>query len=615
MKAPNPLRRIGGRIFVAFAALFVVVVSLLGFLCLQFAQRNITANAENELKVLSVTLSGLVQKRLTRIEESMNSIEDAPEILQEFRRKTPDRAAIEMFLRGRLKMLPLFQDFAVFNRAGACVASTDPDLCMLSGKAQTFFISGLKGFNFSDILTKSQGKSQLVSTPIMAGAFTKGVLVGEVNLASIYDLMDQKLGGVSDTTDAFILDSGLRFITPGKTGIDRLLESHLVMTPLIRHLKDTFWVDRYKNYSGVEVLGTVVQIPGRKWYVVVERDLREVTRPVDEVKKVISLVTLSLIALLILLTLFLTRSITRPLMHLVNSTQRLAKGDFKTPLDPPEGTDEVAFLGLEIERMRARIAKFQERMIERLEESEKKRIESERLAAIGTLASTLAHEIRNPLNGMALLLSRLELSKGGLENGNAAAVISSVVRDLRGEIGRLDRLVSDILDYARPLQLQQQDIDIRRLVESTLEIYRGVFDERRVECVPNLPLTPLSVRGDADKLKQCVVNLIQNAIDAVKPGGKIEVEVGAVDREGGGWIDVIVRDNGVGLPTGAETKLFDLFFTTKEKGTGLGLTTVKKIVDAHGGQIAIGRRSGSDNAGRPLPGTEVKMSFPKLSQI
>lgn len=607
MRFPNPLRRIGGRMFLTFTAVFVLVITTLGFLGIQFAQKTINQNAGNELRILSVTLSSLVQKRLNRIEEALTSIEEQSEITQELHRRTPDKKVIEDFLRARLKMMPLFQDIAVFNRAGACVASTDPDLCALSGKTQPFFIQGLKGFNFSDILTKDEEKAQLVSMPIMNGAMTKGVLVGEVNLVSIYDLMDQRLG-VSETTDAFLLDAALRFITPGKTGIDKQLASHLVATPLIRHLNDEFWVDRYKNYGGKAVLGTVMRIPGRKWYVVVERDIDEVIKPINDVKKFISLTVAGLIAVLILMTFALTRSITRPLLQLVEGTQRLAKGDFRHPFKIPEGIEEVAFLAAEIDKMRAKIAAFQERMIERLEESEKKRIENERLAAIGTLASTLAHEIRNPLNGMSLLLSRLEYSRHA---ANGPTVFDGVIRDLRGEIGRLDRLVRDILDYARPVALDAQELDLRTIIESTMEIYRGPLEEKRINCHLDLPPTPLTIRADGDKLKQCLVNLVQNALDAVAPGGSIEIEARAGDEV----IDIIVRDDGVGLPQESESRLFDLFFTTKEKGTGLGLTTVKKIVEAHGGQIALGRRRGLDKTGRPLTGTEVRLTFPRHSQF
>ncbi len=587
-------RKIGTRIFVSFTILLVGLIVLLSVIGLQFAQKTITANAANEVRVLSIVLSNQVQRQLGRIEESMVSMEDQGLLNIELKSGTPDKKAIEEFLDKRLRMLPLFEDFALYNRQGACVGATSESWYEISAKQKTFFVSGLKAFNFSDIFTSDEGKIQLVSMPVMSGNKPIGVLVGQVNMSSIYDLMDQKLG-VSDTTDAFILDSALRFITPGKTGIDRLLESHLVATPLIRHLKDEFWVDQYKNFNGEDVLGTVVKVPGRQWYIVVERDIEEVRRPINNAKKGIFAASVVLMVLLILTTYFLSRSITKPLLALVEGTQRIAQGSFKEELEIPKGIDEVAFLASEIDKMRARIATFQEQMIERLEVSERKRLENERLAAIGTLASTLAHEIRNPLNGMSLLLSRLELSRSG------SAQSETVIRDLRGEIARLDRLVSDILDFARPLNLQYDDFDLSPLLEGTIDLYRGQFEQKKIQYSLTFPKGPVKVHADPDRLKQCMVNLLQNAAEACGVGGRIDVQA----RPEGGLAEVSIRDDGIGLPPEAETRLFDLFFTTKETGTGLGLSTVKKIVNAHGGQISLTAAN---------PGTEVRMTLP-LSQI
>ena len=598
MNWPRPLRRIGWRIFTFFALLLVSVSLLFSITGLKFADETIRSNAENELRIMSINLSRQVQRQLNHIEETLNSLEHHGFLVEELRKAEPNRAEIEEFLQNRLTSLALFEELAIYNRNGVCVGATDPSWYDIPGKQQAFFITGLRQFNFSDIYTSDEGKIQLVSTPINNGTMTRGVLVGQVNMSWIYDVMDQQLG-VLPNTDAFLIDSALRFITPGKTGIDRLLESHLIATPLIKHLNQEFWVGQYPNFNGSQVLGTVSKIPNRRWYVVVERDLVEVVKPIKSAAKVIVAVSLLLIGVLILLTYLLTRSITRPLMTLVEGAQRVATGDFKQPFTIPQGIDEVAFLASEFDKMRGKVAAFQERMIERLEESERKRLESERLAAIGTLASSLAHEIRNPLNAMSLLLARLELSKSSDE------VRSHVTRDLRGEIGRLDRLVSDILDYARPLNLQCQDIDLGGLVQNTLELYRGVFDGKQIRCELRLPVVPVRLRLDVDRVKQALVNLIQNAVDAMAQNGTLIVTIESTEL----WGQAILRDDGVGLPSQPTGRLFDLFFTTKEKGTGLGLSTVKKIMDAHRGEVTIGPRS-DVRAGIKPQGSEVVLSFP-----
>ena len=184
-----------------------------------------------------------------------------------------------------------------------------------------------------------------------------------------------------------------------------------------------------------------------------------------------------------------------------------------------------------------------------------------------------------------------------------------MTRDLRAEIHRLDRLVSDILDYARPLNLDWRDTDLRALITSTLELYRGVFEQKGAHCHVVMPEGALWLRLDADKVKQCLVNLLQNGLDAISYGGRLEVEVTQTEQE----TVLAIRDDGVGLPAAAPAgRVFDLFFSTKEKGSGLGLSTVKKIMDAHHGQISIASRQPSTGP-KGVHGTEVILRFPRNS--
>lgn len=601
----RPFRRIGFRIFATFAALLASVTAALFAIGFDFAEKTIHDNASNELRLLSVILTRQVQRQLLRMQESLIAVCYNPTLVQEMRRRTPDSVVLAELLESRLKSMPYFAELAIFDKTGTPVASTDEHWLDIQASRQPFFVNGMKAFNFAGIFTSDEGKIQLVSAPIFGGNSAKGVLVAQVNMASIYDLMDQKLG-VSETTDAFLLDEGLRFITPGKTGEDKLLQSHLIATPLQKRLQEEFWVDRYKNYFGDEVLGTVMRVPGRTWYVVVERGIDEIKKPVAEIKRALLMAAASLLLILLLITLALTRSITKPLNELLAGVRRIAAGDLAAPFVIPGGVDELSFVAGEFDKMRSKVAEFQGKLMEKLEVSERKRLENQRLAAIGTLASTLAHEIRNPLNAMNLLVSRLELSRSG--GGPSSDV---VMRDLRGEISRLDRLVSDILDYSKPIALKLESLSVKALLDSVLEVYRGVFDSRQIIATVLMPDENLRLRGDSDKLKQCLINTIQNAIDAIKTSGRIEIEATQHPHS----VELIVRDDGIGIPLESANRLFDLFYTTKERGTGLGLSTVKKIVDAHGGTISISRRLAASGDDHPVNGTEVRIVIPSDSQI
>ncbi len=580
-----PHRRIGGRIFLPFAALLVSVAILFSVIGLQVFRKSAEANAANELRILSVTLSRQVARQLERIESSLTSLGSHGSLIEELKKPVPNRDLLEEFLFKRLELLPLFDDFAIFNRTGVCIASTNEHWYGISGKKQPFFTSGLKTFNFSDVFTSDEGKIQLVSSPLFDGSVVRGVIVGQVNLSSIYDLMNQKLGA-SENTDAFLVDSGLRFITPGKAIDDTQLESHLLATPLLKRMNREFWVDQYQNFEDVLVLGTAHKLPGRRWYVVVEREIDVILRPIRDAGAMIGVGVVSLILVLVLVTLMITHSITRPLKMVVDGVQKVADGNFSDPIKIPKGIDELRFLAHEFEKMRIKVHAYQERMEERLEISERERRDNQRLAALGSLASTLAHEIRNPLNAMSLLLSRLEGGKTPQEQR------AGVLGGLRSEIGRLDRLVSDILDYARPVALNRERLNLKSVLSDICQLYYEVASAKNLQIDLKLTENPIEVFADSDKIKQCIMNLLQNAVDASPAQSVVSLKLTAVD----GMAYLRVEDEGKGITSENEERLFDLFFTTKVHGTGLGLSTVKKIVDAHGGRVEIKNRDDKQGA-------------------
>ena len=444
----------------------------------------------------------------------------------------------------------------------------------------------------------------LVVGPIGDPRAPEGVLVGKVRLSRLYELMEHKLG-LANNAEAFLLDSQLHFVTPAKNApADEVLKSHLAATPLKDHLNEEFWVGRYHNYKGEEVLGTVRKTQGYDGFLVVEKPYTDIQQHVEFITRVLIVSVLVLLIALTLTTILITRSITRPVLDLVESAHRIASGDLETQVDIPVADDEIGFLALELDSMRVRINQYQSQLRERLEISERKRLESERLAAIGTLAASLAHEIRNPLNGMTLLVTQMERSEGRSD------VDRKILVGLRSEIARLDRLVSDILDYARPLQLELHRLDLRTLTQEVIEFVRPLMLKNKIDLRLNLGATPQFILGDRDRLRQALLNVTQNAIEAMTNGGELIVSVDRIEEPGGSRIRLSVQDSGPGIPLEIQSRIFDLFFSTKEKGTGLGLSTVRKIFDAHGGSIEI--ESGLTAAGPTVAGTIFHFLLPTI---
>lgn len=212
--------------------------------------------------------------------------------------------------------------------------------------------------------------------------------------------------------------------------------------------------------------------------------------------------------------------------------------------------------------------------------------QQEKLAALGTLAAGLAHEIRNPLNGAQLHVSFLEraIKKDGdrSEMLEAATVVSD-------ELKRLARLVSEFLDFARPQPLDRSPVDLKKLAARARELVAPQAAASGSTIELDFPIQPLVLSGDAQKLEQVLLNVLQNAVEALGPvgGGRILVRARRQPRQ----VVLEVEDDGPGLPS-ADAPVFDAFFSTKPTGTGLGLTITHRIVNDHGGTIDVESRRG-----------------------
>jgi signal transduction histidine kinase len=200
-----------------------------------------------------------------------------------------------------------------------------------------------------------------------------------------------------------------------------------------------------------------------------------------------------------------------------------------------------------------------------------------RLTAINRLTGGVAHEIKNPLNSIAI---RLELLRAKLEDKPEAGPELDVIAQ---EIMRLDRVVRTFLDFAKPVEVTTADLDLVQQVEGILTLVRPEA-ERAGQAIEFLPRTaPVMVRGDADLLRQAILNVVRNAMEATPSGGKIIVTLISGTREA----VLGVADSGQGIPVEARDKVFQLYYSTKEGGSGIGLAMAYRAFQLHGGSIEI----------------------------
>jgi signal transduction histidine kinase len=233
------------------------------------------------------------------------------------------------------------------------------------------------------------------------------------------------------------------------------------------------------------------------------------------------------------------------------------------------------------------------RDLESMEEIESELELSRRMAAIGRLTSGVAHEVKNPINAIVV---HLELLKNKLDDPSAPAVRHLEVIDM--EIRRLDRVVQTLVDFSRPVELQLHEQDLRLVIGDVLALATEELSTRNVTLVSHLSLKPVIANVDADLLKQATLNVIENGAQAMPDGGRLEVTL-ETDRK---FAVLRIADEGVGIPNEIREKIFDLYFTTKSGGSGIGLAMTYRILQLHHGGVEV--------QSRETRGTEFRLRIP-----
>ena len=240
-------------------------------------------------------------------------------------------------------------------------------------------------------------------------------------------------------------------------------------------------------------------------------------------------------------------------------------------------------------------------LLQRSRRLELQAVEAERMAYIGTLASGLAHEIRNPLNSLNLNMQMLEEE---IEEGGSAPTGKRLLAITRSELSRLERLVSDFLAYAKPRPLEMEEMPAVRPLERVREILAGEIQKRGARVEVHDASGGARVRVDPGQINQLLLNLAQNALAATEDTGRTPVLDLSATRHGS-MVALSVKDNGCGIPPEERERVFEIFYSTRKGGTGLGLAIVDRIARGHGGRVRVESERGS--------GTTVTVELPAVA--
>jgi signal transduction histidine kinase len=264
----------------------------------------------------------------------------------------------------------------------------------------------------------------------------------------------------------------------------------------------------------------------------------------------------------------------RPMVELQEKMDQVSEGNLDVAVSFSQRNDEIGDLGRNFNHMMQQLRESREE-IERLHRTQISR--AEHLATLGELATGLAHEIRNPLAGIAGVI---EIVGRDLPTTSPAR---AVVKDVRLEITRISRTLTDLLETARPRRPEVRRGNLNTTVEHAVMLARQQVLSRPIKIelqkAPDLP----EVEHDSDQIHQVLLNLLLNAVQAMEGAGTVRVEIGS--REG--YANVVVSDTGRGISAQNLPNIFRPFYTTKGNGTGLGLSLAHRIVEDHHGRIEV----------------------------
>jgi signal transduction histidine kinase len=594
---PGTLSSLTNRIFLAAALLVIVATGVTAV----FVNSRVTAQAESELRRGLVESEAVVGRQGEALVETFSLlarlIADLPKLKAAV--ATGDPPTVQ----------PLAAEYQQMLARSSLVAVTDGDARVLAlagplaidreaASSLPSVRAALGGAPASSFRPHPQGLLQVLSVPITVGG-EPAAIVGSLSVGFLLDgTVASDFKQLTGSDVAFGLGGRVRASTLPReswAAIDRSRRAG-EMTRVSSGAADYVLLSRpLMQASGAGSPDPAARSEGSP-FVVVIRSRTEQLRFLGPIQSVIGATAILTMLLATVLSYAVARTVTKPLGAITSVMRDVAAtGDLtrKIPVHPGSWEDEDArLLASTFNTLTDSIARF-----------EKEAAQRERLSSLGRLSSVVAHEIRNPLMIIKSAARTLRQADAGADAREEA------VQDIDQEVVRLNRIVTEVLDYAKPLTFTWQEADPNAICSEAARAVQAAGAGVAIEAEPAPGLC--SIRTDSERLRTVLVNVLQNAAQAVRaardPAGdaagtsRAAITIRTAPREEGG-VAIVVHDEGPGIDPALASRLFEPYFTTRHGGTGLGLAIARNIIDGLGGTIAV--------AGGTPSGTDVRITLP-----
>ncbi|HMJ85295.1 MAG TPA: ATP-binding protein [Vicinamibacterales bacterium] len=575
----NPLSSLRSRIFLSSAALAILCIGVALYLVNVQVTREAERTLEREIVATGAQIDQLRVERARTFTLMAHLIADLPTLKAAI--TTNDPPTVEEFAKGYQEQLNASL-VVLTNRTGQLLytAGGSPRAAAIAAN-QPAIRDALAGRDSLSLLPQPHGILQVVTVPV-----------------SIYVHRPEILGTLSV---GFLLDDALLTEMKRITGSDLAfgMDGQILASTLPRELHAVLADHLRKPRSRVRLLDEDYEALSRPLGAATGREtatsgpvaliLRSRTEQLQSLEAIhTGLAATAILAVLLGLALSfaVARTIARPLAAITDVMREVAAtGDLTRKIALRQANrwddEDARLLGTTFNTLTDSIARFQREMSQK-----------ERLTSLGRLSTVIAHEVRNPLMIIKAALHTLR------DEEAPSSVVKEAITDIDEEVARLNRIVNDVLDFARPIHFELSPVDVNTLCResATAAAVSAGGDDIRLDLDPSLR----TITTDADRLRMALVNLLVNARHALNGhGGGVIL----TSRADGDRVHLVVADRGAGIAPADIAHIFDPYFTTKRGGTGLGLPIAKNIVEGLGGTISV--------SSAPGRGTEIQLDLPR----
>jgi len=598
MPIPRILYSLTNRIFLAAALLVIVATGATAI----FVNARVTAQAEWDLRRELIESGAVVERQGEALVENFSLlarlIADLPKLKAAVATGDPPTvqplaAEYQQMLSGSSLVMVTDGDARVLALAGPLAIDRERASALPSVRA------ALGGAPSSSFRPHADGLLQVLSVPITVGG-APARIAGSLSVGFLLDgAVASDFKQLTGSDIAFGLGERVRASTLPQESWAAVDRAHRSGQMAVVSSGDAEYVLLARPFMQSSGAGGSAPGTAESPFVVVLRSRSERLRFLGPIQTAIGVTAVLTMLLATVLSYGVARTVTRPLGAITSVMREVAAtGDLtrKIPVHPGSWDDEDArLLASTFNTLTDSIARFEREAAQR-----------ERLSSLGRLSSVVAHEIRNPLMIIKSAARTLRQSDA------VADAREEAIQDIDQEVVRLNRIVSEVLDYAKPLTFTWQDVDPNAVCREAAQAVEAAGAGVRIGSVlaPGLA----SIRTDPERLRSVLVNVLQNAAQAVRAAGttsndlaeaaRAPIEIRTMTQDAGGLI-IVVHDEGPGIDPAVAGRLFEPFFTTRRGGTGLGLAIARNIVDGLGGTITI--------AGGTPAGTDVRITLPASS--